>query len=269
MRALLLAALASITWTTTTSAQDFLPTERTAHPEKITRTKLNVRRGAAAFRFEIEYGDGVATDRAHHGSERIWVTGSKPRTSQLSGGDYWYAVSVFVPEDFDDISSKGNLFTNIAQIHNYNEGESTCDANALKGPPLVSIELRNGNANLRLSWTDEAALTRPNYKVLAPIDRMRGKWTDFVFNMNMGASPFFDLYMDGRLVVHSLDFQKVTKPNCTYVRPFQFGIYRPWLGERNLAKLPLKQVLIFDEFREGRSRAEVDFTLNPKLPTVD
>jgi len=151
-----------------------------------------------------------------------------------------YGWSVYMPEDFD----ANTFFSIITQWHSWGSGrESPKDG----GPP-TSITISKGEVRLKLLHQgDDGWTSKATYFPLGTVDDMRGKWTDWVMEVNWqppGKDGWLKLYKNDRQVV---DYQGTTwyedKDKGPY---FKFGIYKgggKWKGEEQGA------ILYFDSAR--------------------
>lgn len=168
-------------------------------------------------------------------------------------GEFKYGWSVFVPKDFDADSS----FSIVSQWHDYGSGKQYVED---KGPP-THLYISKDNWRFKLRFQDGATdKTAKQEFPLGPIAECRGKWTDFVMEVNWQSPQtgggYLRLYMNGKEVIN---FDGPTWYDGKTAGPyFKVGIYRGktnWKGDED------KSILFFDELRMGgakTTRDEVD-----------
>lgn len=160
-----------------------------------------------------------------------------------------YGWSLFIPEDFDADS----WFSIVTQWHTWGTGKDY----SFDGPPTALI-INKGAWRMRLIYQDGESDRgiKKNFE-LGSIDADRGKWTDFVMDVNWQSPKsdkgYLKLYKDGELII---DYQGPTWFEEMTDGPFfKMGIYRgggSWKGDES------KSILYFDEFRMGDSHASLD-----------
>jgi hypothetical protein len=182
-----------------------------------------------------------------HGKERSEMT------SYRSGeaGEYKYGWSIYVPEDFDGKSS----FSIVTQWHDWGTGKEYVQ----DGGPPTSLYVANDTWRMKLRYQDGESgnkLTKKEF-TFGSIDPDRGKWTDFVLEVNWqspkAGGGYFRLYKNGEKVI---DYDGPTWYEGKVQGPFfKMGIYKgagSWKGEEG------RTYLYFDEFRMGDKSATKD-----------
>jgi hypothetical protein len=186
-----------------------------------------------------------------HDQKRTEVTGLR------SGpyGEYKYGWSIYIPKDFD----ADHWFSIITQWHDYGSGKEYQEDG---GPPTHLYISKGGTWRFKVRYQDgETAKTANQQFSLGSIDPDRGKWTDFVMEVNWqspkSGDGYLRLYKNGEKVI---DYAGPTwyeeKTSGPY---FKMGIYKGktgWKGDENGA------VLYFDEFRFGDRTITMD-DINP------
>lgn len=248
------------------------------------RTTERVRYGTYAERFEIRHGDcgsdftwsDCSNDRQR--TERESIKGSN---MQFFGSERWYGWSLYLPEDFQDISP-GN--TTLGQFKMYGWRE-----------PIFYLNAKFTNFNV--DWT----LARQKMLCpLYPLKEMRGKWTDFVMHIKWAndETGLVEFWVNDHKTRCKLRGALIAdRINPASWEPYvHYGIYRSYIsrwffknkikdiqtsgfndlhrdsGKVNVSaddrpfekdwgvQLPTA-VDYYDEFRVGNSRAEVDIRM--------
>lgn len=150
-----------------------------------------------------------------------------------------YGWSVYVPENFDAETQ----FTIVTQWHDYGSGREY----PKDGGAPTHLYISNGNWGFKLRHQGEGHSTASEIFKLGPVNPDRGKWTDWVFEVNWqapGDGGWMKLYKDGELVA---SHEGATWYEGKDLGPyFKFGLYKGsgnWRGEEKGAHL------YFDSFR--------------------
>ena len=168
-------------------------------------------------------------------------------------GAFKYGWSIFIPEDFDADGS----FSIVSQWHDYGSGKQYVED---KGPP-THLYISKGNRRIKLRFQDGATdKTAKQEFSLGSIEENRGKWTDFVMEVNWQSPQtgggYLRLFMNGKEVIK---YEGPTWYDGKTAGPyFKVGIYR---GKANWKGDEEKSILYFDELRMGgakTTRDEVD-----------
>ena len=209
-----------------------------------------VRAGEKSIRFEVRPGDcGYNEDWSDcdNDRERHELTGKR-----MSGGEWWYAWSIFLPKDFINVSP-----TKVAlgQFHQKNGH--------------VVWMFQNQNFSIPGGyWVDNQVpgYTKTLDKVLTN-EEMIGKWNDILVNVKWSKKEdgFFKVWVNNKL---GYEYMGPTKTKAKVY--FKFGIYRSYLKQwiyssRNKKKekgVPA-QVVYFDEVRAGKTKEKVVGNLPP------
>jgi len=188
-----------------------------------------------------------------HDYHRTEMTG--PRSAAY--GEFKYGWSLYIPKDFDGTS----FFSIVSQWHTWGSGK---DYPPDGGPPS-SISISKNQWSLKIQHQDGNQFkTAHDYFNFGPIDDDRGKWTDFMADVNWQSAQtgggFFRLYKNGVKVV---DYNGPTWFDDKTKGPFfKAGIYkgsREWKGD------PSGAILYVDNFRMGDDKASMD-DIDPSKP---
>jgi hypothetical protein len=178
-----------------------------------------------------------------HDQKRSEITG--PRSA--ASGEFKYGWSLYIPKDFDGKSS----FSIITQWHDWGSGKEY----APDGGPPTSMYIANDTWRFKLRFQDgDSAKTVKKEFEFGSIDPYRGKWVDFVMEVNWqspkSGEGYLRLYRDGEQVI---DYQGPTWYEDKVQGPFfKMGIYKggaAWKGEES------QNIMYFDEFRMGDKSA--------------
>ena len=203
-----------------------------------------IRRGKNAIRFEVRPGDcGRNSDWNDCKNDRERHELSQRTNRHVAGDNYWFAYSLFIPEDTPSI-----------------------------WPTKVHIgQLQQDNPVFWLmSWTTQGYLvdvappgrfgrTLHTRKII-DADDLKGKWHDILLNMR------FSTEKDGYLRIY-LNNKKMYEYNGKTIdkgekNRFKFGIYRSFVSRyikvKRVDEAP-KQVVYFDEVHRGTKLAKVDY----------
>jgi len=209
-----------------------------------------VRAGDQSIRFEVRPGDcGYNEDwnDCDNDRERHELTGKR-----MSGGEWWYAWSIFLPKDFINVSP-----TKLALGQFHQE----------KGHVVWMFQ----NQNYSIPggyWIDNQVpgYTKTLDKVLTN-DEMIGKWNDILVNVKWSKKEdgFFKVWVNNKL---SYEYMGATKTKAKVY--FKFGIYRSFLSKwiyssknKKKEKGVPAQVVYFDEVRTGKTKDKVVGNLPP------
>ncbi|MGE9289349.1 MAG: polysaccharide lyase, partial [Puniceicoccales bacterium] len=170
-----------------------------------------------------------------HGKERTEVVG--PRSPAY--GVARYAWSIFVPENFDG----DTFFTIVTQWHDWGTGrEYPKDGGAPTHLYIAKDEWR-----VKLRHQGEGHTTASEQFNLGSIDGDRGKWTDWVMEVNWqapGDGGWMKFYKNGELVI---DHKGTTWYEGKEKGPFfKMGLYRGYGGWPGTEE---ESILVFDSFR--------------------
>jgi hypothetical protein len=272
-----------------------------------------VRVGEKSIRFYIGRGEKRCEPwSCPRGWDQVTLDDGRPkRHDELSDTldilwekDFWYAFSLYVPKDFQDTFDETRA---------WDDGNSREEKNVLKGRlylfdiSAVTNQCFDGVDNINIAEVafDDGQLilsyfgNNSWYKYIKEIDEMRGKWTDFLININYDLEDgYIYFYIDGE-EMHAKDHNAdkydegpdwydpgdIFEPDnyffeasedfwdegdssvdeCDYLIYTTFGGRRPSVNKVSW-KNDIKPITLFyDEVRIGNSREEVDMNSNPDL----
>lgn len=164
-----------------------------------------------------------ATDPEVNGGQRAEFSDGKRLTPIEMEKDYWYGLSIFVPEDFrGPTESNAVLF----QWHTQQGGPS----------PVLAIRVRG----------EEWLLTGnpPGKKrTLAKLPLVKGRWTDWVVHARWSAKA------DGFLTIWKDGVEIVNERNIVTQYPEELGPYAKFGQYHSVDKEIPQNVVYFDEYR--------------------
>lgn len=164
-----------------------------------------------------------ASDPEVNGGQRAEFSDGKRSTKIEMEKDYWYGLSIFVPEDFK-APTKSNAV--LFQWHTQQGGPS----------PVLSIRV-NGEG-----WLINGNATEKR-RALARLSLEKGRWTDWVVHVRWSAKPdgFWTIWKDGAEVVSEKD---IVTQYPEELGPYaKFGQYHSVDGETP------QNIVFFDEYR--------------------
>lgn len=183
----------------------------------------------------VREGDFAYKAMLVHPKERTELIG--PRSPAY--GIARYGWSIYVPEDFD----ADTFFSIITQWHDWGSGREYPE----DGGAPTHLYISKGDWRFKLRFQGEGHTTASEQFALGSIDADRGRWTDWVMEVNWQApnmDGWLKLYKNDELVI---DYKGPTwyegKDKGPY---FKFGIYKGyggWPGDEQGAQL------VFDSFR--------------------
>ena len=199
--------------------------------------------GSSSQRFEVRRGDcgGLDCVRADGARERSEYAQNGEQNKP--GEAYWYAWSMYVPEDFQDagnVAGTSRVFT----AGQFQQRSSFV-------PAFLLGKEFGGDFVLRTFVTDTGSAPKLRFVVL-PNSQFLGHWHDFVVHASWTTEPsgFFRLWANGKQVV-DYSGQTMTVGNTEVF--FKYGTYRIASPSENI-----NSVLYFDEVRRGTTRSAVD-----------
>lgn len=272
-----------------------------------------VRAGEKSIRFNVGRGENRCERWAcSKGYDMVTLDDGRPlRIDELSDTldilwekDFWYAFSLYVPKDFQDTFDETRA---------WDDGNSKDEKNVLKGRvylfdiSAVTQQCLDGAENIQIGdiLFDDGQLVLEYFggngwfKYVKEIDEMRGKWTDFLININYDLEDgYIYFYVNGE-EMHAKDLNAgkydegpdwydpgdIYEPDnyffeayedfweegessideCDYLIYTKFGASRPSVNNVSW-KDDIKPItLYYDEVRIGNSREEVDINSNSNL----
>ena len=178
----------------------------------------------------VREGKYAAKIALKKGQKRSEVTGERSDAYGVAR----YGWSIYIPKEFE----ADTQFSIITQWHSWGSGrESPKDG----GPP-TSMTIDKGKLHLKLlRQGDEGWTSKATYFPLGTVDDMRGRWTDFVMEVNWqgpGKGGWLKFYRAGKQLV---DYKGTTWYDDKTKGPyFKFGTYKgiaSWRGTEEGAVL--------------------------------
>ena len=211
------------------------------------------RKGPTSLRFEVRSGDCYTANPLNPSSGWDDCTRHRERSEVREkwtapwDTETWYAVSIYIPEDYNFIYPKQIIFQ-------WHRGKQ----------PVAYLKLERDNLKFDIltklgkstSIYDLGNVTKFGYK---------GKWLDILWQANWSADDtgYLNMWINGNKVMShkgATSDKEVGKCGTRWCGVFvKYGIYRSHLfryhgGEDNLPT----QILFFDEYRRGKSKQDVD-----------
>ncbi|EFO32398.1 conserved hypothetical protein [Roseibium sp. TrichSKD4] len=219
------------------------------HGFKIVTAPEPVRFGKQAIRFEVRPGDcGNSGDWDDCSNDRERHELSQINSLQRHGDTYWYAWSIYIPNDTPLLAP--------TKVH------------------LGQFQQRKNNVLWLMSWnrsgysidnqvpgygrTREMRAVVPSNDMKANTD-IKGRWLDILVHVKWShdTDGFFRVYAN-----HDLKYdwkgQTIAQKDRSY---FKFGIYRSFISRysnSNNGAKPPKQIVYYDEVRRGKTLKKVD-----------
>lgn len=206
-----------------------------AQDDSITLVTSPVRSGKFAAKTLLR-----SSDPEVNSGQRAEFSNGKRATKIEMGKDYWYGLSIFVPEDFSaPETSNAVLF----QWHTQQGGPS----------PVLSIRVNaegwliNGNA-----------VATEKRRALARLPLIKGRWTDWVVHVRWSAKPdgFWTIWKDGAEVVN--------EKNIITQYPEELGPYAKFGQYHSVGGGVVQNTVYFDEYRVAGPGGSYDQVAPPK-----
>ena len=216
------------------------------------------RKGPTSLRFELRSGDCYTAYPLQPTSGWDDCTRDRERTevrekwTAMWDYDIWYAISIFIPEDYNFLYPKQIIFQ-------WHRGKQ----------PIAYLKLERDNLKFDIltrlgestSIYDLGNVTKQNYT---------GKWIDLLWKANWSVDDtgYIKMWINNGLVIDhkgpTTDKEKgkcrASNGNCG---PFvKYGIYRSHLFRYEFGDELPTQILFFDEYRRGKTREDVDIDNN-------
>lgn len=189
-----------------------------AQDDSITLVTSPVRAGKFAAKTLLR-----ASDPEVNGGQRTEFSDGKRLTKIEMEKDYWYGLSIFVPEEFQ-APTKSNAV--LFQWHTQQGGPS----------PVLSIRVQGGEWLLNGNATEKR-------RALARLPLVKGRWTDWVVHARWSAKAdgFWTIWKDGVEVVNEKDI--ITQ------YPEELGPYAKFGQYHSVDEKTPQNVVFFDEYR--------------------
>ncbi len=165
-----------------------------------------------------------ATDPEVSGGQRAEFSDGKRSGLIEMGRDYWYGLSIFVPEDFRSVPDADAV---LFQWHTQQGGPS----------PVLAIRVKDD------IWRITSDATPEKRRTLARLPLAKGRWVDWVVHVKWSekAEGFWTIWKDGVQVVD--ERQIVTQ------YPEALGPYAKFGQYHSVSKEVPQNVVFFDEYR--------------------
>lgn len=189
-----------------------------AQEDSITLVTSPVRAGKYAAKTLLR-----ASDPEVNKGQRAEFSDGKRGTKIEMEKDYWYGLSIFVPEDFvAPVKSNAVLF----QWHTQQGGPS----------PVLSIRVQGNEWLVNCNATEKR-------RTLARLPLVKGQWTDWVVHARWSAKAdgFWTIWKDGAEVVNERDI--ITQ------YPEELGPYAKFGQYHSVDEKAPQNVVLFDEYR--------------------
>lgn len=163
-----------------------------------------------------------ASDPEVNSGQRAEFSDGKKTTRVEMEKDYWYGLSIYVPEEFvAPKESNAVLF----QWHTQVGGPS----------PVLAIRVRDGEWLITTNATEKK-------RTLAKIPLVKGRWTDWVVHARWSAEKkgFWTVWKDG--------IEVVKETNIITQYPEALGPYAKFGQYHSVGEVP-QNVVYFDEYR--------------------
>ena len=206
-----------------------------------------VRSGDKSLRFEVRHGDCKGTpwwDDCSTDRERV----ERVESYRHNVGEYWYAWSLYLPEDFPSIYP---VLVILGQFKGW--------------------ELALPAFTFDIAGTFGGGYYRPiHYRTRGvkstdplPVSAMRGRWTDVLIHANWtkGDHGWLRMYVNGKTepTYHYSGFTSPREPHGGIY--FKFGIYRAFVSRRFVSNPKAgdtpTQIVYYDDVRKGKSCQDV------------
>lgn len=180
-----------------------------------------------------------ASDPEVHKGQRAEFSDGKKITKIEMEKDYWYGLSIFLPNDFI-APTKTNAV--LFQWHTQQGGPS----------PVLAIRVVNDE------WLITGQATEKK-RVLARIPFEKERWTDWVVHVRWSAENkgFWEIWKDGVEVVNERDI--ITQ------YPESLGPYAKFGQYHSVGEVP-QNIVYFDEYRVAGSEGNYETVAPPKGP---
>lgn len=164
-----------------------------------------------------------ATDPEVNSGQRAEFSDGKRSTMIEMGKDYWYGLSIFVPDDFQPVEDSDAV---LFQWHTQQSGPS----------PVLAIRIKDDVWRITTDATDKR-------RTLARLPLEKGRWVDWVVHVKWSAKPdgFWTIWKDGVQVASEL--------NIVTQYPEELGPYAKFGQYHSVSKTVPQNVVYFDEYR--------------------
>jgi len=198
-----------------------------------------VRDGKKSWRFELQKG--------WCGEEKKWSDCENNRQrseiatkegTKISNKPFWMSVSIYLPEDYQSLNG-----VSVSWWQVYQTGKN----------PIIMLRERDGFVSLDMM---PSGITEKSFFVTNDVNELKGKWTDFKFNIRLHPDEgFVKMYVNNVLKDewNSGTISRLKSKKMTY--RMDTGIYHTYVnyhqGEYNT------QVIYVDAFRHSKKEEKV------------
>ncbi|WP_340252503.1 heparin lyase I family protein [Roseobacter sp. HKCC-CH-9208] len=188
-------------------------------PYSISTSSDHARVGDTSQRFELRHGDCRGYD-CDNDRQRIELLQSYQAENTSVGETIWYGWSIYLPEDFQDISPANTLMGQV-KLKDW------------RGP-MWSLEIKRGALSLVIE-------NAPNFGTYCPVvwlSQMRGRWTDIVvkadYRLRPQESRSLEFWVNGQRSrcgwSGPLISQEMLDLSTTDRLSFRYGIYNSYVS---------------------------------------
>ena len=202
-----------------------------------------VRSGNKSWRFEVREGD-CGGDKNHSDCKTDRQRAeAQTKEYQKRNKDYWYSLSLYLPEDYISAAPVRSTFVQI-----YEKGWK----------PILMITDRTSEwLEVGRMWSGEYVEMKQGIK----IEDMKGKWTDILINVRYSRKEdgFMKVWINDKLILESLNIKNFT-PYTNKGAKLEWGIYQTgvsyWKRKHGDKPYP-NMVVYFDEINLGSTKEKV------------
>ncbi len=165
-----------------------------------------------------------AADAEVNGGQRAEFSDGKRSSLIEMGKDYWYGLSILVPEDFRPVAESNAV---LFQWHTQQSGRS----------PVLAIRVKDD------IWRITSDATPEKRRTLARLPLEKGRWVDWVIHVKWSekAEGFWTIWKDG--------VQVVEERGIVTQYPEALGPYAKFGQYHSVSKEVPQNVVFFDEYR--------------------
>lgn len=227
-----------------------------------TESNEQARSGKTSQRIEVRHGDCYDWD-CQNDRRRVEFQQRNQDTNQYIGRTVWYGWSIFLPNDFADLTPTQTLIGQV-QMHGW-------------GTPLWNFNIRDGQMIIEANATDGKDFICN----VASLQEIRGRWTDIVVKANYSLKNeggyVFEAWANDKIVCSRekplITQQMINEAKSSSLR-FKYGIYNGyvsrWLKKnatRSVESLPFVHKRKTGDVSRSYSNTPFEFDWGVKLPT--
>ena len=202
-----------------------------------------VRSGDKSWRFEVREGDCGGDKKYSDCKSNRQRTELQTKEHQKRNKEYWYSVSIYLPENYISAAPVKTVFTQI-----YEKGWK---------PILMITDRENKWLEVGRMWSGEYVEMKKGIK----INDMKGKWTDILINARFSREEdgYLKVWINDKLIMNAENIKNITPYTKAGVE-LNFGIYQTfvtgWKREHGDKPYP-NMVVYFDEVNLGTTKEKV------------